>query len=352
MELQNKYKKCMEPSNSILRNKDISSILIRESKITNPRISIMIPTYKRPQLLLEAIQSALNQEEYEDYEIIVVDNEAKLDKVTETQKIINSVDSNRLGYYKNSENIGMFGNWNRCFELARSPWVCLLHDDDLLASDYLKTVNKLINDKHMAITIQTVIINSYEDINKKSINKNPIKNLFRNKAICRNMCDYLYNHNVTFCLYYRENVIELGGFNEEYYPNSDYVFISLYNKFFGTYYIHKPLAYYRIMENESFKDEVTKGFIIGDYYLHKEIINLYRSKILKFLLGKFNITKAYFYTYELNKDWNKEISFSEIKNKLNIKQEIKISDKVIYQLVFYFIKIKIYIKLLLGRKLL
>ena len=43
-------------------------------------------------------------------------------------------------YYKNASNLGMGGNWNRCIELANADWVVLLHDDDMLCENYLKTV--------------------------------------------------------------------------------------------------------------------------------------------------------------------------------------------------------------------
>lgn len=40
-----------------------------------PKITIAIPTYKRPELLKEALDSAINQIGYTEYEIIVVDND-------------------------------------------------------------------------------------------------------------------------------------------------------------------------------------------------------------------------------------------------------------------------------------
>jgi cellulose synthase/poly-beta-1,6-N-acetylglucosamine synthase-like glycosyltransferase len=53
-----------------------------------PLITIAIPTYKRPDLLEEAINSALNQIDFIDYEVIVVDNDPDSD--TETEKLLKS----------------------------------------------------------------------------------------------------------------------------------------------------------------------------------------------------------------------------------------------------------------------
>lgn len=41
-------------------------------------------------------------------------------------------------YSHNVPNIGMVGNFNRCVELATSPWVMILHDDDYLAEGGLR----------------------------------------------------------------------------------------------------------------------------------------------------------------------------------------------------------------------
>ena len=44
------------------------------------------------------------------------------------------------------KNIGMIGNWNRLYTLARGEWVVMLHDDDLLYNDYLSILfNKYID---------------------------------------------------------------------------------------------------------------------------------------------------------------------------------------------------------------
>lgn len=91
-------------------------------------------------MLEEALLSAINQNSVNfDYEIIVVDNEPYKNGGTETSNLMEKYkDIPNFIYYRNEENLGMFGNWNRCIELARGEWVTLLHDDDLLIPNYLK----------------------------------------------------------------------------------------------------------------------------------------------------------------------------------------------------------------------
>lgn len=76
----------------------------------------MIPTYKRMSLLDKAIHSVTNQMTNYNYEIVVVDNNPDT-PICEIEMLLRKY-SNNLSYYKNEENIGMFGNWNRCVLLA------------------------------------------------------------------------------------------------------------------------------------------------------------------------------------------------------------------------------------------
>lgn len=94
-------------------------------------ITIVIPTYRRPELLAQALASAIDQTAPpEDYRILVVDNDPAPD--TETERLVRGMNAPNLTYVKNEKNVGGYGNWNRGFRLADTEWVCLLHDDDLL----------------------------------------------------------------------------------------------------------------------------------------------------------------------------------------------------------------------------
>lgn len=120
-----------------------SSLLWGDRKLhENVLITIAIPTNGRGDLFQEALDSALNQEEVPfKWNIIVVDNNPDSKEIL---NIINKVNNPRILYYQNRQNLGVCGNFNRCFELADGKWVTLLHDDDLLTSDYLKRIYRKI----------------------------------------------------------------------------------------------------------------------------------------------------------------------------------------------------------------
>lgn len=110
----------------------------------NLQISFVIPTYKRADLLREAVASIMKQPKTSvSYEVIIIDNDWFELEGSETKKILMEYSPNRICYYQNKENIGLFGNWNRCLEIAKGKWIAMLHDDDLLAPDYMNIIQDI-----------------------------------------------------------------------------------------------------------------------------------------------------------------------------------------------------------------
>ena len=98
---------------------------------TEPLVSICIPTYNRAGMIGKAIQSALDQS-YPNIEVIVVDNASTDD----TRSVVASYGDKRLSYIRNERNLGLFGNFNRCVEVARGEYVHILHSDDYINPDF------------------------------------------------------------------------------------------------------------------------------------------------------------------------------------------------------------------------
>lgn len=93
-------------------------------------LTIAMPVYERKDYFLEALKSALNQTVK--CSVIVVDN---CSSHSYFEKLCSEYN---VSYYRNDENIGLFPNWNRCFELADSEYVMILGDDDILDPEYVE----------------------------------------------------------------------------------------------------------------------------------------------------------------------------------------------------------------------
>lgn len=98
-----------------------------------PKVTIAIPTYNRAKFLGAAIKSVLGQT-YTNFELLIVDNASTDD----TKTVIASFKDRRIKYHKNSKNIGMMKNWNKCVELSIGKYLMILGDDDILYPDFLE----------------------------------------------------------------------------------------------------------------------------------------------------------------------------------------------------------------------
>ena len=97
-----------------------------------PTISVIIPTFNRSKLVVNAIRSVLCQT-YRDYEIIVVDDGSTDDT---TQVIKPYMDRLRYVYQPNR---GASAAQNRGVELAKGDWVSILASDDVWLPTKLET---------------------------------------------------------------------------------------------------------------------------------------------------------------------------------------------------------------------
>jgi glycosyltransferase involved in cell wall biosynthesis len=104
-----------------------------------PSITFCIPFYKGLGYLKEALQSVLNQTTPL-WRCIVVDDAGP---ETGAEDLVRSLADPRFSYVRNSQNLGLAGNWNRCLELAETPLVSIFHADDRLGPSYAKIMLKL-----------------------------------------------------------------------------------------------------------------------------------------------------------------------------------------------------------------
>lgn len=110
------------------------------SKKIFPLVSILIPTYNRPEYFKAALESALNQT-YRNIEIIIGDDSTNL----ETKELVENEYINRYDqiiYYHNERNIGQFDNDLKLLELSNGRYINFLMDDDLFQ---LSKIEKMMN---------------------------------------------------------------------------------------------------------------------------------------------------------------------------------------------------------------
>lgn len=97
------------------------------------KVSVIIPTYSRPQNLLRAINSALNQT-YRNIEIIVVDDNGKgAPNQIETERCVKDlIDTGRITYIKHDVNKNGSAARNTGLRVCTGDYYTFLDDDDYI----------------------------------------------------------------------------------------------------------------------------------------------------------------------------------------------------------------------------
>ena len=108
---------------------------------STPKVSVCIPVYNGSDYIADSIQSVLTQT-YEDFHLIVCDNCS----TDNTEEIVRSFHDPRLTYTRNSENLGLVGNANRCLELSKGEYVCIWHHDDIMLPENLERKVHLLDE--------------------------------------------------------------------------------------------------------------------------------------------------------------------------------------------------------------
>lgn len=264
-------------NNFFAKYSGISSLHIKSSKYKEPtKYSIIIPTYGRADLLRDAIDSCLRQTYDGEFEILIVDNDPTRDN--ETELVISEINDDRISYYKNTMNIGCLPNFNRCIELAESEYVIMLHTDDLLDSDFLNTIIPLL-DNHPEIDmlipgkriIKNEIITRQKGLGFLSRSLGFSKKVVQISE--RDFCHYNTTGGPLGIVMKKELCIEIGGFNEDIFPMSDYDFWVRMAQQYNVFYLPKELGTYRFYENISSENGMQRNYIINEYYLIKALIS-------------------------------------------------------------------------------
>jgi glycosyltransferase involved in cell wall biosynthesis len=257
--------------NNFNKIKLVESILVYgKIGLTKPKVTILIPTYKREDLLRESIDSALNQFFYDDYQIIVIDNNPE--RNCETEKLIKTIDNKKILHYKNNTNIGMFGNWNRGFELSKSEWTVLLHDDDIISPYFLTTCSKFFHNKSIAIIKPEIIKFS----NQLELNFNKPDNF---KLYRYYLLDFIFGCSIgapTNILYNTSKLIASGGFNQDHFPCADYVSSANIAKDYKVYKLKCVLGGYRVSDNESLNSNTMSLYFENKFYISSFLIKFFK----------------------------------------------------------------------------
>ncbi len=279
----------MPDSNHFIENEDIQSRLVFGNNTSDDiALSIVIPTYKRIDLLrknIKAILTQINLEKAVPYEVVIVANNPDFDY----KELELELDYNVFKIYVNNENLGMCGNMNRCAVLARGTYIAYIQDDDVLMTNYIEEISNLIKSGELK-NIDWLIPNRYylmpdtgreSQFGKKAIGNMKIKRaigtvLRMGRAIPMYQKITPYETLVTTYPFYaggptcgmlfkKESLLLSGGFDTRYPYGFDYVFFIQFSKKYNVVLYNKYLSLYMTSDSASNKPEVQYDFFRARY---------------------------------------------------------------------------------------
>lgn len=241
--------------------------------MSNPLISIIIPTYKRAHLIGETLDSILAQT-YTNWECIVVDDGSS-DYTRELMGFYCKRDS-RITFYKRPQNYlkGPNGCRNFGFKKSRGDWIKFFDSDDILLPEALNLHLKELSQKDVIITKVKYINEQGKHINLEH-NYMPVKNLIEDYFI-GGITYY------TFGPLWKRNFLQKQTclFDEKIsnYDDWDFNLRMLYQEP-RIAYIHEPLILYRLHENSLSKELIKLNYeeLKSEFYARKKHLKILKK---------------------------------------------------------------------------
>ena len=174
----------------------------------NEKISVIIPTYKRYDVLERAIKSVLNQT-YKNLEIIVIDDNAEFPEIRkQTEKILRKYPN--IIYIQNEKNLGGGPTRNVGIKKATSKYIAFLDDDDEFLPTKIEKQYKLykkMNNNNVGM-IYCYVDNYMEDGTFVSTNKKD----FEGNVLFEHLCYFTATTSCWLCP--KKVLLDVGMFDD------------------------------------------------------------------------------------------------------------------------------------------
>ena len=209
--------------------------------MNEPLWSVTIPTYNAAEYLEQTLKSVLNQGiDVEKMEIIVVDNCS----TDNTAEIVKSVGGSRIKLFVNDKNLGAFGNFNRCVEVASGEFIHLLNADDLIKPGFYQKVEEAFAQYPQ---VHLVCCNA-DFINENSVITGPVPVPTWLAQPTNDISEMLYrNPLLTPAVVVKKSAYEqLGGFDIQFKFVGDWEMWARVTYNLGAFCIPDVLAEYRV----------------------------------------------------------------------------------------------------------
>jgi len=293
------------------------------------KIEIILLCHNRPKLVIEAIQSILNQNN-KNFNLIISDNSNNLD----TKKIIEEKYP-ALTYISHYPGIELIDHFNWVLQNIKGEYFVMFHDDDLLLNNYVDVIIKNLTLNNSFVAIGT---NGYKSIENK-------ETLFELKKE-----NNIINNSNTLLHYYLSP--ELGGvpafssycynkklLNSSIELNCGYYFDTIFLADIASYgallWLNKPLT----VQRDSY-DRLSHIAKVNDYKLFINNIKKKYNQLNSFYILEYRIVNL---ISQIKKIKTKKLFSSKKKSKIILNNLYKLffNNKNFRVRIYKFIKVRL-----------
>lgn len=207
----------------------VSNVLFIDNK---PLFSIIMPTYNRENLIMNAIKSVLNQT-YTNFELIIIDDGS----IDNTLNLLNNIEDDRIKIISSSSNNGVSHARNLALKESKGDYIAYLDSDNDWHPNYLKAMLGAFLELEDADAIYCG-----QFLFKDNLEQHPNSMRFAsfNKSLLRNRNFIDLN---CFC-HKKEIYNQIGGFDENLKRLVDWDYIVRIDEIFNIYSIPVILSNY------------------------------------------------------------------------------------------------------------
>lgn len=208
--------------------------------VGTPRVSIVLPTYKRAHVLPFAIRSVLAQT-YSDWELIVVDDNSPDD----TAGVVASFADPRIRYLRNSPNLKLPRALNRGFAEARGQYLTWTSDDNLYAERAIERMVARLERGDCQFVYADYYLFADIDADGQALEK-------RHQRLPERPQLEVSNHIGACFMYTRQAYEAVGDYDPDLFLVEDYDYFMRLAKAVPTCHIAEPLYYFRRHDDSLF----------------------------------------------------------------------------------------------------
>jgi len=281
-----------------------------------PKVSVIIPTYNRANLLPRAIKSVLNQT-FQDFELIIVDDGS----TDNTRKVVEEFQrkDQRIKYIFQENSGGPAKPINTGIKNSKGEYIAILESDDEWLPEKLEKQVEIL-DKFPNVGLVSCYAFKIFSNGKKTIYKAPFSGILK-KEDWKKYWQLWGILSFSTDLMKRKSVEKVGLLDENLKIAADVDFYLRFIKQFDFYFIPIPLInYYQIEESQSRKEFWIRWIPEYHYLLEKhekdfEICKKGKSKFLRhlgtcyILKREFLKARKYFFEAILNDPFNIRLYF-------------------------------------------